>query len=80
MRLIDADECPCVLCEDIRNAHCTYEHRSCEKFCHWLNNIAYDVDNVVEELKENAFDYYLCDGEMVDLNDAIDIVKRGGVE
>ena len=47
MRLIDADECPCILCEDIRNAHCTYEHRSCEKFCHWLNNTAYDVEKVV---------------------------------
>lgn len=56
MRLIDADKCPCVLCEDIRNAHCTYEHRSCEKFCHWLNNTAYDVDKVVEDLEEEYVD------------------------
>lgn len=48
-RLIDADKCPCIFCEDTRNAHCTYEHRSCEKFCDWLNNAAYDVEKVVEE-------------------------------
>ena len=51
-RLIDADKCPCILCEDTRNAHCTYEHRSCEKFCNWLNNTAYDVEKVVAELEE----------------------------
>ena len=81
MRLIDADECPCVLCEDIRNAHCTYEHRSCEKFCHWLNNIAYDVDNVVEELgeKKEIVKEYEKYHYSVRLDDAIDTVKRGGV-
>ena len=41
---------------------------------------AYNVEKVVETLEENAFDYYLCDGEMVDLKDAIYIVKRGGVD
>jgi hypothetical protein len=51
-RLIDADKCPCILCKDTRNAHCTYEHRSCEKFCNWLNNTAYDIEKVVAELKE----------------------------
>ena len=56
MRLIDADECPCILCEDTRNAHCTYEHRSCEKFCNWINNAAYDVDKVVAELEEKSDD------------------------
>ena len=85
MRLIDADECPCVLCEDIRNAHCTYEHRSCEKFCHWLNNIAYDVDNVVEELGERSKEYnsgVRLHGKPEEMltYEAIDIVKRGGVE
>lgn len=82
MRLIDADKCPCVLCEDIRNAHCTYEHRSCEKFCHWLNNTAYDVDKVVEELgeKKEIVKEYEKYHYSVRLDDAIDIVKRGGVE
>ena len=54
MRLIDADKCPCIQCEDTRNAHCTYEHRSCKKFCDWLNTTVYDVEKVVEQLEHNA--------------------------
>lgn len=86
MRLIDADKCPCILCEDTRNAHCTYEHRSCEKFCNWINNAAYNVDKVVEELDEQWNDVSCIDDDMYyigvanGLADAIDIVKRGGVE
>lgn len=52
MRLITAEKCPCIQCEDTRNAHCTYEHRSCEKFCDWLNNTAFDTEKVVEQLEE----------------------------
>lgn len=88
-RLIDADKCPCILCEDTRNAHCTYEHRSCKKFCDWLNNTAYDTENVVAELIQfglNSMDkqiydsdtYY--DGVSVAIRKACNIVKRGGVE
>lgn len=54
MRLIDAEKCPCIVCEDTRNAHCTYEHRSCEKFCNWLNNNAFDTEKVVEQLEEKT--------------------------
>ena len=91
MRLIDADKCPCILCEDTRNAHCTYEHRSCKKFCDWLNNTAYNVDKVVAELKTlridkcNYFGVLNVVAEKYDranemLDDAIDIVRKGGVE
>lgn len=83
-RLIDADKCPCILCKDTRNAHCTYEHRSCEKFCNWLNNIIYDEEKVVAELKtlpnREADYYYTSSNDVIDREDAIDIVKRGGVE
>lgn len=84
-RLIDADKCPCILCEDTRNAHCTYEHRSCKKFYDWLNNTAYDVDKVVAELEDAKFlmppenDNHYADNGLF-LEDAIDIVRKGGVE
>lgn len=91
MRLIDADKCPCILCEDTRNAHCTYEHRSCEKFCNWINNAAYNTDKVMEELEglrideSNYFGVLNIVAEKYDraneiLDDSIEIVKRGGVE
>ena len=81
MRLIDADKCPCVSCEDTRNAHCTYEHRSCKKFCDWLNTSAYSVDRVVKEIIEEAHntivDFKL--DKYVYTCKAIEIVKQGGV-
>ena len=95
-RLIDADKCPCILCEDTRNAHCTYEHRSCKKFCDWLNNTAYDVEKVVAELekeKEIHTEHYNISlykdypevkqrYEQIQLviDDAIAKVRKGGVE
>lgn len=41
---------------------------------------AYDVDRVVEELKESAtYDTYWDDGGCsIDIDDAIEIVRRGG--
>ena len=91
MRLIDAEKCPCIVCEDTRNAHCTYEHRSCEKFCNWLNNNAFDTEKVIEQLmiihdegycpNEDGLECVLdkacsdCYREKI-----IDIVKKGGVE
>ena len=52
----------------------------------WLNNqpTAYDMDKVVEQL-DKASDYYECEEQgrehvqMVDLSEAIEIVKGGGV-
>lgn len=91
MRLIDADECPCVSCEDTRNAHCTYEHRSCKKFCDWLNTTIYDIDKVVEELEKYSYETEIeepilgetnvtesFEEEVVALYQAIKIVKSGG--
>ena len=83
MRLIDADKCPCIQCEDTRNAHCTYEHRSCKKFCDWLNATAYDVEKVVAELSEKSGTVRNMFGgstRAIGLRTAIDIVKAGGVE
>lgn len=76
-RLIDADKCPCISCDDTRNAHCTYEHRSCEKFCNWINNTAYDVEKVVAELEEKDDD---CGCGKIDVWTAIEIVRKGGVD
>ena len=45
--------------------------------------IAYDVDAVVAELEDKKgtyFDGLKCEGTMMRINDAIDIVKRGGAE
>ena len=44
---------------------------------------AYDVEKVVAELenkKGTYFDGLKCEGTMMKINEAIDIVKRGGVE
>ena len=60
----------------------------CEKFKKLIKRIptAYSVDKVVAELEENcdiySVRYYLenIEVEAVPIGDAIDIVKRGGVE
>ena len=42
---------------------------------------AYDVDKVIEELTDNAIEENNIDYDMeISLEDAIDIVKRGGVD
>ena len=81
MRLIDADKCPCIVCEETRNAHCTYEHRSCNRFCEWISREAYDIDKVVKELetnKQNALEVEESIKEYNVWNEAIEIVKAGG--
>ena len=80
MRLIDADKCPCIVCEETRNAHCTYEHRSCNRFCEWISREAYDIDKVVKELetnKQNALEVEESIKEYNVWNEAIEIVKAG---
>lgn len=74
MRLIDADKCPCIQCEDTRNAHCTYEHRSCKKFCDWLNATAYDVEKVVAEVQNVHLPLASQTSRIVG------IIRKGGVE
>ena len=44
---------------------------------------AYDVDRVVEEFEKKKgryFDGLICEGTKIKINDAIEIVKAGGVE
>lgn len=41
---------------------------------------AYDVEKVVVELEKESYQEYCDSQRIVDLKDAIDIVKRGGVE
>ena len=81
MRLIDADK----LLEELRKDHPTiygifYDIK--------YSPTAYDVDKVIDELMEK---YYSCDltktdgseyedGRFDAYNDAIEIVKRGGVQ
>lgn len=69
MRLIDAEKCPCIQCEDTRNAHCTYEHRSCKKFCDWLNTNVYYVEFIGNEKEIAKKPEYegngYCNGELV---------------
>lgn len=85
MRLIDADS----LIEQLREAD-----RKCSndiiKGCIGLvqtQYTAYDVDAVIEQLKEESYfviprgksTTYFAD-TVIDIGDAINIVKRGGVE
>ena len=88
MRLIDADKCPCIVCEETRNAHCTYEHRSCNRFCEWISREAYDIDKVVKELdkldvkaikryKGGTFGDYEGTDYYIKKSEAIEIVKAG---
>ena len=65
----------------------------CLDYCAWNDAVevveqqptAYDVDKVVEQL-DRVSDYYECDEQgrehvqMVDLTDAIDIIRVGGKE
>lgn len=80
MRLIDADKCPCIVCEETRNAHCTYEHRSCNRFCEWISRESYDVDKIIKELELHSFELGTdtLPVHYVRLNEAIKIVKQGG--
>ena len=89
-RLIDADECPCILCNDTRNAHCTYEHRSCALFCNWLNDTVYDIEKVVAEMEDYRKGAQIsmeAIGQTIGLvcmdtsfMKAIEIVRKGGID
>ena len=79
MRLIDAE----VLMKDIQN---TITEKS--STIDWMNLIyrqptAYDVDKVVEQLESlsnaEADYYYARSNDVIDREDAIEIVKGGGV-
>lgn len=76
MRLIDADELKNIL---------TVAEYSCVLQNALIGIIdsqptAYDVDKVVERLKKESYQEF-CDSErIVALTDAIEIVKRGGID
>lgn len=77
MRLIDADKCPCSDCgiNGLYNG-CTKE---CIMFKKWLDSTAYDVDGVIGELSR-AENFDSTGHSYVSTIEAIDIVKRGGIE
>ena len=77
MRLIDADKYPCKDCGSMDD----WCKHTCGMLKEWLNTTAYDVEKVIEELTDNAIEENNIDYDMeISLEDAIDIVKRGGVE
>ena len=92
MRLIDAD----VLIEEMKKTETEYENAmTCPSWWSAFNVIseqstAYDIDKVVEELRENASRYtkkyttpYGNNGykdiKAININKAIEIVKQGGI-
>lgn len=78
-RLVDIDEV-------IKVAENTFPQEDVRKImwvlCH--TPTAYDISKVVAELEEmpnrEADHYYANSNDVIDREDAIDIVKRGGVE
>ena len=79
MRLIDADK----LLDELRECHPLSLSYGILSDIEYFPT-AYDVDKVVEqleELKETAYESYgLASGAYVAMCNAIEIVKRGGVE
>lgn len=84
-RLIDAD----ALIEEMNK--CARQNFTLDdNFEHWLKGMvsaleiieeqptAYDVDAVVTELKKESYQEFCDSPQIVELNDAIEIVKAGG--
>jgi hypothetical protein len=42
--------------------------------------VAYDVDKVIEQLENISYYNHVCGGTIISLEEAIDIVKKGGIE
>ena len=77
MRLIDADK----LIEDVLNSMPTGSARGVFRAFIEEQPTAFDVDKVVEQLNKES--YYIdieTDREVVNLNEAIEIVKVGGID
>lgn len=81
MRLIDAEQCPCNDCIPPLGDSRGCSIFPCREFGEWYKTTAYDVDKVVSELEDVSFDcnYYEDYFVAMDKDEAIDIVKRGGV-
>lgn len=87
MRLVDVEQCPCNDCVPPLGDSRGCSIFPCREFGEWYKTTAYDVNSVVEELESlNPVDYgspfsyegHNCARELK--VDAIDIVKRGGVD
>lgn len=86
MRLIDIDELKDVAIVRPQNHMECMFIKQCSKQLN-LDDIptAYDIDKVIEQL-DKASDHYECEEQgredvyMVDLTDAIEIVKGGGIK
>lgn len=85
MRLIDAD----ALIKTMKKVETDYEDAmTCPSWWTAYSVIseqptAYDVSKVVEGLEKKKgtyFDGLTCEGTKITINDAIDIVRKGGVE
>lgn len=76
-RLIDADK----LIEDVLNSMPTGSARGVFRAFIEEQPTAFDVDKVVEALeKESYYTDIETDREVVNLNEAIEIVKAGGID
>lgn len=77
-RMIDADKCPCIKCWNGNLTNISCNTSDCMFFRRWLETTAYDVDKVVEELETAPYFHGECGH--IETDEAIDIVKRGGVD
>ena len=73
MRLIDADKIEI-------DEECTFSGKGIKAFLDAIPT-AYDVDKVVDQLKRNSYPYMGDEDDRdIDLNDAVKIVKSGGMQ
>ena len=86
MRLIDANELIKMFCSE-----CSWKV-SCDNDCNYCfirnainnTNTAYDIDKVVEQIKNNSFTHssvnWMFVDDLVRTEEAIDIIRNGGKE
>lgn len=82
MRLIDAEQCPCNNCILPLDDRIGCFIFPCKEFGEWYGHPVYDVDKVLEELeyKKALYDINFQGWSAGRYQDAIDIVKKGGVD
>lgn len=79
MRLIDADE---IGLTDFEIVMCNGDYKEALKMLLYkISNqpAAYDIDNVVAELEKESYQEWCDSPKVVELKDATEIVKQGGV-
>lgn len=89
MRLIDADAYKDYICRNCIDVGYNFYGAKDISKCPCIKVLeidyrptAYDVDKVVEEINEESWEYMsdFGDTRVIDFVDAIDIVRRGGVD